>query len=112
MLVSADGVAKLSGFDCSTVFEDALPLPQPTEPGPKSLRWMVRFIHQEILCYLTLFQAPELLHKREANGPRVMRSKPTDVYALGMVSQLTHRRCSILTSIFTDDAGTFHVCSG
>lgn len=86
MVISANGVAKLSGFDYSILFEDSLLLTHPDEIGPRTLRWTVSLSFKHLYFYLNVGQAPELLQKQEEDGPPVMRNKQTDVYALGMVS--------------------------
>lgn len=71
ILVSTDGIAKISDFDFSVLSEGTLCFSKTTRTGGGTVRWM----------------APELnLHQGEndSNNPPVMRNKQTDVYALGM----------------------------
>jgi len=69
ILVSEDGVLKVSRFDDSILSNSALGFSAATGVGGGSLRWM----------------APELLLRTEdETAPPAWRNKQTDVYALGM----------------------------
>ncbi|KAF8607450.1 kinase-like protein [Ceratobasidium sp. AG-I] len=69
ILVSHDGVAKLSDFDHSILSNCTLMFSATTNVGGGTLRWM----------------APELLARTEDEGsPPAARTTQTDVYALGM----------------------------
>ncbi|KAF8593330.1 kinase-like protein [Ceratobasidium sp. AG-I] len=69
ILVSDDGVAKLSDFDHSILSGGTLAFSSTTNVGGGTLRWM----------------APELLTSIEGgNNPPATRNMQTDVYALGM----------------------------
>ncbi|KAF8592865.1 kinase-like protein [Ceratobasidium sp. AG-I] len=75
VLVSQDGVAKLSDFDHSILSSCSLVFSATTNAGGGTLRWM----------------APELLIRAEdEDSPPASRSMETDVYALGMVCQLSN----------------------
>ncbi|KAF8602996.1 kinase-like protein, partial [Ceratobasidium sp. AG-I] len=70
ILVSHDGVAKLSDFDHSILSNATLAFSATTNAGGGTLRWM----------------APELLVSTEdGNIQPAIRTAQTDVYALGMV---------------------------
>ncbi|CAE6535718.1 unnamed protein product [Rhizoctonia solani] len=69
ILVSADGVAKLTDFDYSLISDLSLLFTETTRVGGGTIRWM----------------APELVVETS-----YQRSKETDIYALGMVSVLVY----------------------
>jgi len=72
ILVSRDGVPKISDFDHAILSNSTLAFSATTNVGGGTLRYM----------------APELLLHKEEDGeaasPPVMRNKHTDIYALGM----------------------------
>ncbi|KAF8596189.1 kinase-like protein [Ceratobasidium sp. AG-I] len=69
VLISHDGVPKLSDFDHSILSNPTLAFSATTNPGGGTLRWM----------------APELLLGSDEEGsPIATRTKQADVYALGM----------------------------
>lgn len=69
ILVSADGILKISDFDYSILTGSTLRFSETTRPGGGTFRWM----------------APELLLDRDDDdSPPAARNKTTDVYALGM----------------------------
>ncbi|KAG9120002.1 hypothetical protein FRC07_004685, partial [Ceratobasidium sp. 392] len=68
VLVSQEGIAKLSDFDHSILSDCTLGFTETTNVGGGTLRWM----------------APELLLRQEDDMTPVAKTKQTDVYALGM----------------------------
>ncbi|KAF8598864.1 WD40 repeat-like protein [Ceratobasidium sp. AG-I] len=77
VLISRDGVARLSDFDHSILFESSLQFSATTNLGGGTLRWMA----PELL--ISSAESDEDVSRGE-NDVRVTRTKETDVYALGM----------------------------
>ncbi|KAG8728025.1 hypothetical protein FRC12_022092, partial [Ceratobasidium sp. 428] len=68
VLISSEGIAKLSDFDHSILSSCTLGFTETSNAGGGTLRWM----------------APELLLPQEEDIAPVTKTKQTDVYALGM----------------------------
>ncbi|QRV78827.1 Tyrosine kinase domain protein [Ceratobasidium sp. AG-Ba] len=69
ILISDEGIAKLSDFGNAILSDHSLAFTATTNVGGGTSRWM----------------APELLFGKDSDGNDVDRSKPADVYALGMI---------------------------
>ena len=92
MLVSDDGTLKINDFDYAVLSDSTLRFSTTTRQGGGTLRWMVSGLRDRYMISHSHHQAPELFHPEEANGAgsgesTASRTKQTDIYALGMVSE-------------------------